>query len=78
MSLSKEQQQELKKLAVEFEKFEQYAIENNIDLDVFLSQYDENGYSDHGSENVSLEEKSASRKSVYAKTGRQKSAVKAK
>ncbi|MFM8431821.1 MAG: hypothetical protein ACKOQ6_13350 [Bacteroidota bacterium] len=76
MALSEEQQKELRKLAVELEKLESYAIENNLDLDVFVSHYTENGYSDHSTEQVSLEEKSVARKKAYARAGKQKTAVK--
>ncbi|MFM7216891.1 MAG: hypothetical protein ACKO1U_02595 [Bacteroidota bacterium] len=78
MALSKEQQKELKKLAVELDQIESYAIENNLDLDVFVSQYNENGYSDHATERVSLDEKAASRKRVFQGSGKQKTAAKAK
>jgi hypothetical protein len=78
MALSKEQQKELKKLAVELEQIELYAIENNLDLDVFISRYDESGYMDHSTERVTLEEKSADRKKVFQGESKQKAAAKAK
>lgn len=78
MALSKEQQKELKKLGAELEKIEQYAIENNLDLDVFISTYGENGYSDCATEKVSMDEKSAARKEVFAHSGKRKSAAKVK
>lgn len=72
MSLTKEQQKELKKLSEELNKIEQFAIENNIDLDVFISEYNEEGYSVYATEKVSLGSKSSERKQVFERGGKEK------
>ena len=76
MSLTKEQQKELKQLSEELNKMEQFAIENNIDLDVFISQYNEDGYSDYATEKVTMENKSSERKRVFEQGHKEKVAQK--
>lgn len=66
MSLTTEQKKELERLSKQLEKIEQIAIENNLDLDVFISEYNEDCYSDHATEQVSLQEKATKRKQVFA------------
>jgi len=72
MSLTKEQQKELKQLSEELNKMEQFAIENNIDLDVFISEYNEEGYSVYATEKVSPGNKSSERKQVFEQGGKEK------
>lgn len=72
MALSKEQRKELSLLSKHLDKIEKFSLENNIDLDVFISEYNEEGYSVYATEKVSLEEKGSSRKSVFAGNTRSK------
>ena len=74
MSLTKEQRKELELLAGHLEKIEKTAIENNIDLDVFISEYNEEGYSVYATEKVSMEERGSKRKEVFQTGARTKSA----
>lgn len=73
MSLSKEQQQDLEKLSVYFEKIEKLAAQNAIDLDVFISEYKDDGYAVYATENVEIKEKTETRKKVFEKAGKEKS-----
>ena len=76
MSLSREQQQELEKLSNYFEKIEKLAVKNRIDLDVFISEYKEDGYEVYATEKVTIKEKADSRKSVFEKSGKEKTTAK--
>jgi hypothetical protein len=68
MSLTQQQKEELGKLSVYFEKLEKLAAKNNIDLDVFISEYKDDGYSIYQTEKIELEKKAAKRKKVFEKT----------
>jgi hypothetical protein len=71
MSLSKEQQQDLDKLSTYFRKLEKLAMKSGIELDVFISDYKEDGFSVYATENI--KEKAASRKKIFEKEGKEKS-----
>ncbi len=76
MSLSELQKEELSKLSVYFEKLEKLATKNNIDLDVFISEYKDDGYSFYRTEKIQMEEKAGKRRKVFEKSGkRDKSAA---
>ena len=68
MSLTKEQQKELRRLSKELAEIERLSVENNIDLDVFISEYSEEGYSVYATEKVNLEKQGSSRKEVFKRT----------
>ena len=70
MSLSELQKEELGKLSVYFEKLEKLATKNNIDLDVFISEYKDDGYSIYRTEKVEMEKKAEKRKKVFEKSGK--------
>ena len=73
MSLSKEQQQDLNKIKEHLKKIERFAIENNLDLDVFMTQYTDKGIAVYGTEKISLEKGNAEkRKKVFEKTDKEK------
>ena len=72
MSLSNEQKKDLSKLGEYFRQIEKIAIENNIDLDVFMSQYTDNGFAVYATEKVSLNESSEKRKNVFQKSQKEK------
>lgn len=65
MSLTKEQQKELRRLSKELAEIERLSVANNIDLDVFISEYSEDGYSVYATERVNLEKQGSSRKDVF-------------
>jgi hypothetical protein len=72
MSLSQEQKKDLEKLGDQFRKLEKIAIENNIDLDVFMSEYNENGFSVYATESVSIKENAEKRKNVFQRSTKEK------
>ena len=72
MDLTKEQKENLKQLGRYFEKLEKDAIQNNIDLDVFMSEYKDNGYAIYMTEQVDLEKKASERKKVFQKSTKDK------
>ena len=73
INLSELQKEELNKLSVYFEKLEKLATKNNIDLDVFISEYKDDGYSFYRTEKIEMEEKAEKRKKVFEKSGSEKS-----
>lgn len=73
MSLSKEQQKDLEQLSRYLKKIEHLTIDNNIDLDVFMSEYRDDGYAVYATETVSLSDKALKRKKVFEKAGKEKS-----
>ena len=70
MSLSDLQKEELNKLSVYFEKLEKLAAKNNVDLDVFISEYKDDGYSFYRTEKIEMEKKAEKRKRVFEKSGK--------
>lgn len=73
MSLTEQQKEELGKLSLYFEKLEKLAAKNNIDLDVFISEYKDDGYSIYQTEKIEMQNKAEKRKKVYEKAGISKS-----
>jgi hypothetical protein len=76
MSLTKEQLQDLEQLSTYFEKIEQLAAKNGIDLDVFMSEYKDDSYAVYATEKVEMPAKTTSRKKIFEKAGKDKSVVK--
>jgi len=76
MSLTKEQKQDLDKLSDYFDKIEKLAAKNGIDLDVFMSEYKDDGYAVYATEKIELIEKSDKRKKIFEKAGKEKSTEK--
>ncbi len=74
MSLTKEQKQDLDQLSTYFRKLEKLALKKGIDLDVFISEYRDDGYAVYATENI--KEKADSRKKIFEKEGKEKSADK--
>ena len=72
MPLSKEQYEDLEKLYGYFQQIERFAEDNNIDLDVFMSEYRDDGYAVYATEKVSLYLKASKRKKVFEKAGKEK------
>ena len=69
MSLTTQQKEELSKLSLYFEKLEKLAAKNNIDLDVFISEYKDDGYSIYQTEKIEMQQKAEKRKKVFEKSG---------
>ena len=67
MPLSKEQYEDLEKLNGYFQQIERFAEDNNIDLDVFMSEYRDDGYAVYATEKVSLYLKASKTKKVFEK-----------
>ncbi|MEO8087143.1 MAG: hypothetical protein ABI763_10010 [Bacteroidota bacterium] len=70
MSLTEQQKAELSTLSVYFEKLEKLAAQNNIDLDVFISEYKDDGYSFYRTEKIEMQKKAEKRKKVFEKDGK--------
>lgn len=68
MSLTAQQKEELSKLSLYFEKLEKLAAKNNIDLDVFISEYKDDGYSIYQTEKIELQRKAEKRKRIFEKS----------
>ncbi|MBL0103281.1 MAG: hypothetical protein IPP51_05685 [Bacteroidetes bacterium] len=72
MSLSKEQKKDLEHLGEYFRKLEKISIENNIDLDVFMTEYNSEGVEVYATEKVSLGDKAVKRKNIFEKADKEK------
>ncbi|CAN5697133.1 hypothetical protein BH11BAC1_BH11BAC1_04230 [soil metagenome] len=70
MSLTDQQKAELSTLSVYFEKLEKLAAKNNIDLDVFISEYKDDGYAFYRTEKIEMQKKAEKRKKVFEKDGK--------
>ena len=68
MSLTAQQKEELSKLSLYFEKLEKLAAKNNIDLDVFISEYKDDGYAIYQTEKIEMQKKAEKRKRVFEKS----------
>jgi hypothetical protein len=73
MSLTREQKKDLKELNRYFEKIKEFAHSNSIDLDVYMSEYAEDGFPGYATEKISL-----ARKEVLEKEGKRKTKAKEK
>ena len=73
MSLTAQQKEELNQLSLYFEKLEKLASRNNIDLDVFISEYKDDGYSIYQTEKIEMQKKAEKRKKIFEKSGETKS-----
>jgi len=78
MTLTKEQKRNLEKLTEYLRKVEKLKIENNIELDVFMTEYKDDDISIYATEKVDLVANAATRKSVFEKSGREKTISAAK
>ena len=72
MSLSKEQKKQLEELGKHLKKIEELAVVENLDLDVFISEYKESGFAVYATETVNINEKAAERKQVFEKAAKKK------
>ena len=74
MSLTAQQKEELSKLSLYFEKLEKLAAKNNIDLDVFISEYKDDSYAIYQTEKIEMQQKAEKRKKIFEKSGEVKTA----
>ena len=72
MSLSEEQKKDLSTLGDFFRKIEKISVENKIDLDVFMSEYNEYGYAGDATEKVALNPTAEVRQDVFKKSEKEK------
>ena len=70
MSLSREQK-DLNQLGEYFRQLEHIAVENKIDLDVFMSEYKADGFSVYATEKVSIDATTEKRKQAFQKSGKE-------
>jgi hypothetical protein len=56
MTLTKEQKKDLAQLSTYFDKVEKLAAKNKLDLDVYISEYWDNGYAVYATEKVDLKD----------------------
>jgi hypothetical protein len=73
MSLSKDQRKDLGRLSEYFKKIEKIAVENNIDLDVFMSEYKDDGFAFYATEKIGINPDAGQRKKIFEKEGKDKS-----
>jgi hypothetical protein len=72
MSLSKEQKQGLQEISRQLKRIEELSVENNLDLDVFMSEYKDSGFAVYTTEKVEVNENAKKRKRVFEKSGKPK------
>lgn len=72
MSLTREQKRDLNQLSEYFKKVEKLSIENSIDLDVFMTEYNRNGFSIYATERIGINTNAANRKKEFEKTSKEK------
>lgn len=65
--LTKQQEEEISKMSEYFKNVEKVTEPNNIYLDVFLTEYSDDGISLYSTERVMLNEKGKSRKEAFEK-----------
>ena len=70
MTLTSEQKKDLKVLGKQLREIEKMAQEQSIDLDVFITEYGDDGVNLYATEKIS--QKAARRKTVFEKHGSEK------
>lgn len=68
MSLTREQQRELNQISEYFKKIETITVDDSIDLDVFVTEYNENGFSIYATEKIRFKTNSDKRKNIFEKS----------
>jgi len=71
MSLTSEQKRYMKAISKQLREIERIALENSIDLDVFITGYNEEGVSLYATEKISQKESAGKRKKVFEKHGKE-------
>ena len=70
--LTQQQKEDLRKIGKYFETIEKKTETNNLDLDVFMSEYNDGGFAFYTTEQINLENKSRNRKEEFLKAGKPK------
>lgn len=68
MSLTREQQRDLNQISEYFKKIETITTEDSIDLDVFVTEYNEDGFSIYATEKIRFKTNSDKRKNIFEKS----------
>jgi len=77
MSLTREQKKDLKQLSEFLKKAERLNIDDNIDLDVYMTEYNRNGFSIYSTEKIGINSNAEERKKVFENLNKEKSKSKA-
>jgi hypothetical protein len=72
MTLSRDQTKHLSYLTEYLRKMEKQKTEDNIDLDVFMTDYSGGDISIYATEKIELDRKARNRKKIYEKTVKEK------
>ena len=72
MSLTREQKRDLNQLSEYLKKIEKLSVENSIDLDVFVTDYNRDGFSIYTTEKISLNSDAQKRKNIFEKDANEK------
>jgi hypothetical protein len=73
MTLTKEQKRNLQQMSEYLKKIERLSKENNLDLDVFMTNYTDGDISVYATENVDISSKAEERKKQFQKSENEKS-----
>lgn len=65
MSLTREQKRDLNQISEQLKKIEKLTLENSIDLDVFVTDYNREGFFIYSTEKIVLSDGAQKRKSVF-------------
>jgi hypothetical protein len=76
MTLTKEQKRQLSNLTDYLRKMEKQKAEDNIDLDVFMTDYSNGDISIYATERIELDRKSKKRKQEFEQSAKEKIASK--
>ena len=68
MSLTRDQQRDLNQISEYFKKIETITTEDSIDLDVFVTEYNEDGFSIYATEKIRFKTNSDKRKNIFEKS----------
>jgi hypothetical protein len=78
MSLTKRQKGELNEFSSYLKEIKGNAVENFIDLDVFMCNYNEDGFAFYSTESVDIKSKAEKRKKVFEKSSKRQTPTKIK
>ena len=68
MSLTREQKKDLNQLSEYLKKIEKLSVQNSIDLDVFVTEYNRDGFSIYATEKIRFNTNSTKRKNIFEKS----------
>ena len=73
MTLTKEQKRDLNQLSEYLKKIEKLSVENDSDLDVFMSDYKDGQFEIYATEKITYPANAEKRKMIFEKSGQEKS-----